>query len=101
MAAMRRLVTVTFLLALGTACGGRTLGGGTGGNGDGGGNMNGHDAGGTFTGDDGDFPLCPSDLPITGSSCDSPGLVCSYYAGQNCEGAACEADGTWQPSPCH
>ena len=97
---MRTLVAVVSLFALSAACGGRTLVS-TGG-GDGGGTMTGHDAGGTSFGDDGsDFPLCPSDTPITGSSCDSPGLVCSYFAGQTCEGAACTKDLTWQPSPCH
>jgi hypothetical protein len=102
MAAMRWVLLVAASLVIPLACGGRTDGGG-----DDGGPTGTHDSGSSGAssgssglGDDGDFPICPSDLPVIGTACDQVDLVCRYQDRSGCQATICRMDGTWGPDAC-
>jgi hypothetical protein len=46
--------------------------------------------------DAGDFPLCPSELPRSGSACSMPAQGCAYVSPDGCQAVFCNASGHWQ-----
>jgi hypothetical protein len=88
------------LLLLASACGGRleTADGGTSSSGSGsGGTSSGGSGGGASSGTD--FPVCPAQPPVVGTSCGAAGSSagCAYLSG-TCESFVCDASGHWQTS---